>query len=176
MKFNILNRENVYQGKAFDVQKVHMQLPTGKHKYYDLVEHADSVSILPIDAEGNILFVSQYRLGADQELLELPAGLIDEGEDPLSAAQREIREETGYACKNMRLLGDFYLAAGYSSEHMFAYLAPELELSYLEPDTDEFITVKKIAIKEAINMVQAGDIQDAKTIATFMLALPHLVK
>ncbi len=174
MKFNILNRETVYQGRAFNVQKVHMQLPNSKRRHYDLVAHADSVSILPIDPQGNILFVSQYRLGADQDLLELPAGLIDDGEDPLTAAQREIREETGYACKNMRLLGDFYLAAGYSSEHMFVFLAPELEASYLEPDTDEFITLKKIPFKDAINLVRGGEIKDAKTMAAFLLALPYL--
>lgn len=176
MKFTILNRETVYQGRAFNVQKVHLQLPNEKRRQYDLVEHADSVSILPIDTEGNILFVSQYRLGADQELLELPAGLIDPEEDPLTAAQREIREETGFACNHMQLLGDFYLAAGYSSEHMYVFLAPQLEPSYLEPDTDEFITVKKVPVLEAYNMAKAGKIKDSKTLATFLLALPILIQ
>lgn len=174
MNFKILNRESVYKGRAFEVQKVYLQLPNNKKSYYDLVAHQDSVTIVPLDKDGNIWFVTQYRLGVDGQLLELPAGLLEDNEDPTGGALREIREEIGMASTNMKFLGDFYLAPGYSSEHMFIYLATDLFPSSLEQDSDEFIAVQKISIPDVLNMVQKGEIKDAKTLAALMLALPQL--
>ena len=91
---DILNREKQYRGHIVDLEKVYVRLPDGKERAYELVNHAAAVTVLPIDAEGNIYFVEQYRLGAEQTLLELPAGVIDPGETPDQAAQRELRDET----------------------------------------------------------------------------------
>ncbi|OJX44756.1 MAG: hypothetical protein BGO78_07035 [Chloroflexi bacterium 44-23] len=174
MSFKILTRETVFQTRAFNVQSVQLQLPNSKLKNYDLVDHPDSVSILAVDPQGNILFVSQYRLGADQDLLELPAGVLDDGEEPSTAARRELREETGFDSENMHLLGDFYLAPGYANEHMFVYYASHLFPSSLKQDEDEFLSLQKIPVEEALRKTYAGQFKDAKTIAALMLALPLL--
>ena len=92
----ILNIEQVCKAHVFDVAKVLIELPDGRQRYYDLVQHCPAVVIVPLTEDGKILFVRQYRLGAEKELLELPAGLINNGEDPDPAAERELREETGY--------------------------------------------------------------------------------
>ena len=174
MNFKILNRESVYQGRAFEVQKVYLQLPNNKKRYYDLVVHHDSVTIIPLGQDGNLWFVSQYRLGVEGQLLELPAGVLEDGEDPKGGALREIREEIGMSSNNLKFLGDFYLAPGYSSEHMFIYLATDLFPSSLDPDSDEFINVQKISIPDVLDLVHKGEIKDAKTLAALMLALPQL--
>ena len=174
MNFKILNRELVYQGRAFEVQKVYLQLPNNKKRYYDLVDHRDSVTIVPLDHDGNLWFVSQYRLGVEGQLLELPAGVLEDVEDPKVGALREIREEIGMASNNLKFLGDFYLAPGYSSEHMFIYLASDLFPSSLDQDSDEFINVQKISIPHVRDLIQKGEIKDAKTLAALILAFPQL--
>jgi ADP-ribose pyrophosphatase len=170
MNYSILNREIIYQGRAFEVQKVFLQLPNQKKRYYDLIAHRDSVTIVPLDKDGNIWFVSQFRLGVEDQLLELPAGVLENGEDPKEGAMREIQEEIGMACPELKYLGDFYLAPGYSSEHMYIYLATDLYASALDPDSDEFLKVHKIAIPEALRMAENGEIKDSKTLASILLA------
>lgn len=170
MNYSVLNREIMYQGRAFEVQRVYLQLPNLKKRYYDLVAHRDSVTIVPVDKDGNIWFVSQYRLGVDDQLLELPAGVLENGEDPKEGAMREIQEEIGMACPELKYLGDFYLAPGYSSEHMFIFLATELFPSALDPDSDEFLQVHKIPISEVMRMAENGEIKDSKTLASILLA------
>lgn len=174
MDFKIINRESVYQGHAFKVQKVFLELPNHKQRYYDLVDHNDSVTILPIDKNGDVYFVTQYRLGSESQLLELPAGVIEDHEPPQVCALRELQEEIGMAAENLQLLGDFYLASGYSNEHMYTYLATGLYPSALTPDPDEFLNISKIPYKQVLEMMRSGKIQDAKTLATFALAIPIL--
>jgi ADP-ribose pyrophosphatase len=174
MPFTTLYREKQYQGHAFDVAKVHIRLPNGHERDYDLVEHGDSVTILPVDGDGNIYFVNQHRIGAQGELLELPAGVLDANEDPLECAKRELREETGMAAKDFRELGGFFLAPGYTDEYMTVFLAKELFNSPLEPDDDEFLDVKIIKSKEVYRQALEGKFHDGKTLATLLLAQPHL--
>lgn len=174
MNFEILNREKQYQGRAFAVQKVLMRLPNDKQRNYDLVDHNDSVTILPVDQQGNIWFVRQYRLGAEDQLLELPAGVLEDGEDPLKCAARELREETGMGSEKLDFLGDFYLAPGYSNEHMYVYLATMLFPEALQADADEFLNVEKISLSEVYEMAKKGQLKDAKTLATLLLAMPFL--
>lgn len=174
MTITILNRLKQYRGHAFDVSKVQISLPDGRERFYDLVEHVDSVAIVPVDAQGNIYFVSQPRIGSGNTLLELPAGVMDEGETPLQCAKREVREEIGLAAGNIRTLGGFYLAAGYSNEYMTIFLATKLFESPLPPDEDEFINILKMPAVEAFQKAQAGEFKDGKTLAALLLAQPHL--
>ncbi len=174
-KFTILNRSVDYRGRAFEVHRLKLLLPDGKTHDFDLVAHRDSISILPVDSEGNLLFVRQYRVGAEAELLELPAGVLEEGEDPLRGAIREVREETGLAAKKVVLLGQAYLAPGYSSELMYFYLATDLYPSPLEQDADEFLSLVKIPAQEAYRMARAGEIHDSKTLAALFLAEKYIV-
>ncbi|MEW6503700.1 MAG: NUDIX hydrolase [Chloroflexota bacterium] len=174
MNFAILQRETIYQGRAFEVEKVHLRLPDGTVRPYDLVQHSGSVTIVPLDAQGNILFVKQYRIGVGEALLELPAGVLNDGEDPQTCAAREIREETGLAAEKLELLGDFYLAPGYSSEHMYIFLASGLYPSPLEQDADEFLQLITIPASQALEMAQRGQLRDAKSLAALMLAQKRL--
>ncbi len=175
MEHKIKKRDVEYSGKAFKVEKVTVTLPDGREGRYDLVAHIGSVTILPLDEEGYIHFVKQYRIGAEQVLLELPAGTLNPGEDPLTCAKREIREETGMGATEFIPLGDMFLAPGYASEHMFLYLAKGLFPSKAQGDEDEFIEVEKILVKKAFEMATANGINDSKTLATMLLARPHLV-
>ncbi|HZW04385.1 MAG TPA: NUDIX hydrolase [Anaerolineaceae bacterium] len=174
MKFEPLGKKTVYQGRAFSVAQVEARLPNGNTRSFDLVEHVDSVTVIPLDDSGRILFVRQYRLGAEDLLLELPAGVQDAGEDPLTCAAREVREETGLAARELKELGQYYLAPGYSSEKMVAYLATGLYPSALEADEDEFIETQAIAVSEVYAMAARGEIQDGKSLAALLLARPHL--
>lgn len=172
MPFTTLNREIKHHAHVFDVAKVFVRLPDGRERSYDLVEHGDSVTILPIDSDGNIYFVSQHRIGADGDLLELPAGVINENEEPIKCAQRELREEIGMDALKIQPLGNFYLAPGYTDEYMYVFLASELYSAPLAPDDDEFLNVVKIPTKDAYRKALDGEFQDAKTLAALLLASP----
>ena len=175
MKFEILNRETVYKGRAFDVQRLEVKLPDERLKSYDLVRHSGAVTLVPLDSESNILFVRQFRIAVNSDMLELPAGMLEIGEEPAACAAREIREETGMAARNLRKLGDYFLAPGYSSEHMHVYLATDLYPAPLAADDDEFLQIQKVPIAKAFEMAAANQIKDAKTLASLLLARPFLL-
>ncbi len=170
MKFIVKERNTLVKGKVFDFDQAVLELPDGHTTQYQYIRHPGGVAILPVDDQGNILFVEQYRLGSDSDLLELPAGTLGSGEDPLECARREIREETGFAAGQMHLLGSLYLAPGYSTEFMHIYLAEDLRPDPLPGDEDEIITLIRIPIREAYCMVSENKIKDAKTLAGLMLA------
>ena len=176
MTFSIINRQKEYRGHAFDVSKVYFQLPDGREGAYDLVEHGDSVAVVPVDEDGNLYFVSQHRIGADRTLLELPAGVLEKDEDPLICAMREIQEEIGMAAHQLKKLGGFYLAPGYTDEFMTVFLATELFESSLEPDLDEFIDVVRVPVAQAFQKAIKGAFIDGKTLAALLLAQPYLEK
>lgn len=166
----ILGSQRAFEGRAFAVDLVRLGMPDGRERIFDLVSHPDSISILPLDQDGCILFVSQFRLGARGDLLELPAGVLEEDEDPEGAAQRELREETGLAAGRMVKLGAAYLAPGYASELMHFFLALELTPAPLHPDSDEFLSLVRIPAIEAYRMARAGEIHDSKSLAGLLLA------
>jgi ADP-ribose diphosphatase len=172
--FKVLKSEIIYPGRAFTIRRDHLRMPDGHEAKFDIVEHGGSVIILPIDDHGNLLFVRQYRHAAGLDLLELPAGTLDEGEKPEACAQREVREETGMAAGKLEALGGFYLAPGYSTEYMYVYLATDLYPAPLDADTDEYLSLERIPIPEALKMVANGNLPDAKSLAAFCLAAPHL--
>ena len=170
----IISREQYYEGHVFNVEKVHVRLPDNRERDYDLVEHADAVTILPIDDEGMVYFVRQFRVGAEKELLELPAGVMDEGEQPLESAHRELQEEIGRDASQMERIGGFYMAPGYSNEYMHVYFATHLREHALEQDEDEFLSLVKVDVRKVFAMIRSGENEDGKTISAFMLAMPML--
>ena len=176
MSFELLKSEIVYPGRAFTIRRDTLRLPDGRETRFDIVEHVGSVIILPLDANGHLLFVRQYRHAAGLDLLELPAGTLDEGEAPEACARREVREETGMAAGRLEPLGGFYLAPGYSTEYMYVYLATDLRYDPLEADADEFLSVERVPLAEALAMFERGEILDAKSLAAFLLARKHLEK
>jgi ADP-ribose pyrophosphatase len=173
-KYDILKRETHYQGKLFSVEKVTLRLPDQREVVYDLVNHKNAVTILPIDKQRNIWFVKQYRLGIQKEILELPAGVFNEGEDQLTAAGRELREEIGMTAEILRPIGEGVMSPGYATEYMYYFLASELSKDPLPQDDDEFIEVVKIPLEKVYEMVYKGEIVDNKSLAALLYAIPFL--
>ncbi|MBK9923715.1 MAG: NUDIX hydrolase [Anaerolineales bacterium] len=177
MPFELIKSEPLLQGRAFRIRRDLLKTPDGKETKLDIIEHGGSVVIIPVDADGNLLFVRQYRHAAGIDLLELPAGTRDSLDEPYEeCAAREIREETGMEAGKLEDLGKFYLAPGYSTELMGVFLATDLKHNPLEADEDEFLSVEKISIKEAFEMAGRGDMPDAKSLAALLLAKPYLEK
>jgi ADP-ribose diphosphatase len=176
MPFEFIKSEILLQGRVFKIRRDTLRTPNGGETKLDIVEHGGSVVLLPIDHEGNLLLVRQYRHAVGEDLLELPAGTRD-GEEPFEdCAAREIREETGLEAGALQKLGEFYLVPGYSTELMAVFLATDLKENPLQPDEDEFLQIEKIPLKQAVELAEQGKIQDAKTLAALLLARPHLEK
>ncbi len=176
MPFELLKSETLLKGRAFAIRRDWMKTPDGRETKFDIIEHGGSVVLVPLDSDGNMVFVRQYRHAAGGDLLELPAGTLDEGEAPEVCAAREIREETGLAAGKLEKIGEFYLAPGYSTEFMIVYLATDLRHDPLEADADEFLSVEKIPVKNALEMAERGKMPDAKSLAALLLARPHLTQ
>jgi len=176
MSFELIKSETLLQGRAFKVKRDYLKTPNGDETTLEIIEHGGSVVLVPVDDDGNLLLVRQYRHAAAQDLLELPAGTRN-GEEPFEeCAAREIREETGMEAGKLQKVGDFYLAPGYSTEFMAVFLATELRHNPLETDFDEFLQVEKIPVQKAIELFQSGKMLDAKSLAAWLLATPHLEK
>lgn len=174
MAYEIISQEKVYAGPVFSVDRVEVTLPDHRSRKYDMIEIQNAVTILPLDNEGNVYFVRQFRTGAGKSLLELPAGKIEHGEEALTTAEREIREETGMAATNMKPLGKFYVSPGYSTEYMYTFLATGLYEAPLNPDADEFLNLEKFPLSKVMEMLHAGEIEDAKSLAAIMQAMPFI--
>ena len=173
MPFELIKSETILQGRAFKIRRDYLKTPDGRETRLEIIEHGGSVVLIPIDDDGNLLFVRQYRHAVGEDLLELPAGTRD-GDEPFEeCAAREIREETGLQAGKLQKVGEFYLAPGYSSEFMVVFLATGLKDNPLDADDDEFLEVEKIHIKKAIQMAEQGDILDAKSLAALLLAKPY---
>ncbi len=171
--FKTLHSEIVYKGRIFDVRQDQVEMPNGKTTFLDIVQHSGAVTLVPIDEQGRVWFVRQYRHPAGKSLLELPAGTLDPGEAPEEAARREIREEIGMAANRLQELGQFYMAPGYSTEFMHVYLATGLSPDPLQGDEDEFLSVEKIHLRNVFEMAAAGEILDGKTLAALLLMRPY---
>ena len=175
MPFELIKSEALFKGRAFKIRRDTMKTPDGRETKFDIVEHGGSVIIIPMDEDGNILFVRQYRHAAGLDLLELPAGTRDGDEPHDDCAAREIREETGMEAGTLKRIGEFYLAPGYSTEFMVVFLATDLNHNPLEADDDEFLQLEKIPVKQAFEMAERGEMPDAKSLAALLLARNHLM-
>lgn len=174
MTFKTIRSDTVFKGRAFNVRQDDIQLPDFSVTRLDIVDHPNSIGIVPVDDQGSVWFVNQYRHPTGGNSLELPAGVMDVGETPEQTAAREIREEIGMAAGKLQKIGQFYLAPGYSTELMHIFLATELYPSPLPPDEDEYIQIEKIAIAQALQMAETGQIEDAHTVAALHLARHYL--
>jgi ADP-ribose pyrophosphatase len=170
MAIDVLSSEIVFEGKIFDVRVDRLRLADGHETRIDLVIHSDAVTMVPIGEDGSIWFVRQYRHATGGHLLELPAGTLEQEEDPASTAARECREEIGMAPDRLENLGGFFLAPGYSNEYMHVFLATDLKPDPLVPDADEVIEIEKLTVQEVKAQISEGGFQDAKTLACLQLA------
>ena len=172
----LVKSEAIFQGKNFKLRRDTVKLPNDRETKLDLIEHGGSVVMVPVDDDGNIVFVRQYRHAAGLDLLELPAGTRDGNEPPEVCAAREMREETGLEARRLDPLAAFYLAPGYSTEFMYTFLCTDLHPNPLPADADEFLQVQRIPAREAMEMALRGEILDAKSLAALLLARPGLSK
>ncbi len=161
----VLSSQEIFQGRAIKVRVDTVEMPGGRKTTREIVEHDDCVAIVAIDNEENILLVRQFRQAVGKELLEIPAGGIDPGEDAAQAVCRELREETGYLPQKLERLGGFYSAPGYATEYLYLYLATELVLSPLEAEDTESIEVVRVPLADIPSLIASGKIYDAKSIA-----------
>ena len=144
-----------------------------KYSKREIVEKNKVVGIVPIK-DDKIILVKQYRIAVDKELLEIPAGIVEVGEEPREAALREMKEEIGYGSDNLEYLIDSLSSPGFTNEKTSYFLAQNLYEEKLEADDDEFIEVVEMDIKEVIRMIEYGEINDSKTIIGVLLAARKL--
>jgi ADP-ribose pyrophosphatase len=155
---------------TYQLRQDEVELKPGRITTLNIVNHPDAVTILPVDAQGNVIFIKQYRHPAKQTLLELPAGTLEGKEAPEVAAQRELQEEIGMKADKLEKLASFYLAPGYSTELMHVFVATGLQASTLPQDDDEVIEVAPLAGSEALAKAASGELKDAKSLVAVLLA------
>ena len=168
-----ISSELKFQGKILNLRVDTVRLPNGLLATREIAEHSESICAVPIDEKGNVLMVNQYRKPAESELLEVVAGGIEAGEDPKEATIRELREEIGYTAGNLELLSSFWVAPGWCTEFMYAYLATDLSPSKLSGDDDEHISVVTVPLDRVPSLIRSGEIQDVKSIAALLLAMHY---
>lgn len=165
MKFEekTLDSTCLYQGRIIRLRKDTVELHNGRRAIREVVEHPGGVCVAALTRKQELLMVRQFRYPYREELLELPAGKIDPGEEPLVCGRRELREETGAAAGSYTSLGRLYPSPGYFNEIIYLYLAEGLTFGEQHPDEDEFLDLVRIPLKDAVKMVMENKITDAKT-------------
>ncbi len=168
-----LSSRCVFEGVRLRVRIDTVRTPAGGEATREIVDSGDAVVMVPVDNEGRLLLVRQYRQAAGRELLELPAGMIDPGEDAEATVVREMQEETGYRPGRVVRLGGFYSAPGFCTEYLHLYLATDLVPSRLQAEDTAGISLLRLTPDEVRRRVVAGEIEDAKTLAGLHLYLEH---
>lgn len=170
----ILSSKMSYKGKVFSVNTEKVTEPGGVTSVRDVVRHSGSVVVLAVDSSTNpadptILLERQYRHAAGKFLLELPAGRIEPGEAPLAAAKRELIEETGFRARRWSRLVRYYASPGFLAEHMQVFLAEDIRAGIATPEEDERIELMQVPLSDVLQRIEAGKIEDAKTILSVLL-------
>ena len=160
-----IDRKTVFEGRIINVYNDTVVLPDGKTTHRELVEHHGGVCIAALTENGGLLFVRQFRYPYNRVLLELPAGKIEKGENPLSAGIRELEEECGVTAKSVVPMGEVYPTVAYCTEIIHLFLARGLKKTKQHLDEGEFLSVEEIPLKEAVRLVMDGKIADSKTVA-----------
>ncbi|MDD4923564.1 MAG: NUDIX hydrolase [Dehalococcoidales bacterium] len=165
MSEETLSSKAVFKGDLFSVRIDEIRLSDGSTSTREIVEHSDAVVVVPIDRSGNILLVKQYRRAAGKDLLELPAGGVEPGENPLETVRRELQEEIGYLPNKIISMGGFYASPGYNTEYLHLYLASDLAPAKLHAEDTDSIEVVPVPIKSITDYIKSGKICDAKSVA-----------
>ena len=169
MKPEILSNEKIYEGKVFDISITEIRDDEIEYKR-EIVEHKGSTVIVPVFQDKTVALVRQYRHAAGEYLLEIPAGTLNRGEDPLIGARRELEEEIGVTSDKIEKLTEFYVSPGFLTEKMFVYLATDLQEGEQNLEEDELLTIEKLTFSEAFEKIKNNEIQDAKTMVGLILA------
>lgn len=159
-----LESNTIFEGKIIRLRVDRVVLPDGREGRREIVEHKGAVAIIALDEQGNIILVRQYRKALDRITLEIPAGTLEDGEDPLGCARRELEEEVKMKAARWNKILDYYSAPGFCNEILHLYLARDLAESYAEADEDEFLEVVKLPLQTAYQYIFEGKIIDGKSI------------
>lgn len=165
-----ISTETIYDGKIIKVRREQVELPDGRRAERELVGHYGGVGVIAVDENNEVFMVSQYRIAAKSMMLEIPAGKLEYGENPLECGKRELIEETGYRAKEFTHLGEYYATPGYCEEKLNIYLARDLEFVGQNLDDGEFLNVKKYSLDELYKKVMQNEIYDAKTAIAILKA------
>ncbi|MDO4744379.1 MAG: NUDIX hydrolase [Clostridia bacterium] len=169
-----ITSEKKFEGRIFNVRVEEVELPEGKTGYRELVEHPGGVGVVALTDDNKILMVRQYRKAIEKDILEIPAGKLEPGEDPLICGMRELEEETGYKAKEFISLGYFYPSPGFANEVTHLYLAWGITKGEVNPDEDEFLDVLEISTEEVYDAILKNEINDAKTVIGFLKAMEYI--
>lgn len=168
-----ISKESIYKGKIIEVEKHKVSLPNDETAYREVVKHNGAVAICALTPNQEVILVKQYRKALEQELLEIPAGKLEPGEDRKSAAMRELEEETGYKAKKLTLIGEVYGTPGFSNEKISVYFADALVEGEVNLDEDEFVEKVLYSLDDVKKAVEDRTIEDAKTFIAFQHLLLH---
>ncbi|SKA82081.1 ADP-ribose pyrophosphatase [Caloramator quimbayensis] len=165
-----ISQNYIHKGKIINLRVDEVELPNGRKSLREIVEHNGGVGIVAVNEKKEVLLVKQYRKPFEEVLIEIPAGKLEKGEEPLKCAERELEEETGKKALNLKLLNVLYTSPGFSNEKLYIYFCDKMEDGNLNPDEDENLEILNIKFEEALKMIRNGDIKDAKTIAGILAA------
>lgn len=160
----IISEETAWTGRIFSVNRLGVRLPDGREAVRDVVRHPGAVGVVALTEDGRICLVRQYRTALGRVTVEIPAGKLSPGEDPLDCANRELEEETGMRAERMAFLTTIATSAGFADELIHLYLATGLSFAGSNPDADEFLNVDLVELPELVDAVLDGRIEDAKTV------------
>lgn len=169
MKPKVVSTETIYEGRIFDLQIAEISECANVYKREIVVHHGSAV-IVPVFADDTIALVRQYRHAAQKYLLEIPAGTLEENENPEEGARREVEEEIGVAAGKIEKLAEFYVSPGFLTEKMHVFMATDLRESKQNLDEDEFLSIEKFTFPKAFEMIKNGEIEDAKTMVGIIMA------
>lgn len=158
-----IKTEQIFAGKVISLQVDTVALADGRTATREIVKHPGAAAVMAL-LDGKLLVVEQFRKPLEKFQIEIPAGKLDPGEDPLTAAARELEEETGYRAKELKLLSSFYTSPGFADEKLYIYFTDQIEQGVQNPDDDEDLKVESITLEQAEAYMQEGRISDAKTI------------
>lgn len=172
-----IERRPVFRGKLLRVDVDRVRLPDGRQVERELVRHPGAAGVLPLFPEGRdgsgeaeVVLVRQFRYAAETELWEIPAGTLEPGETPEACAARELEEEVGLVARELRRLGSVLTSPGFTDERIHLYLAPDPDPGEASPDAGERLEPETVALERALEMVEAGEVEDAKTVTALLLA------
>lgn len=170
-KEDTVSKKNIYNGSIIKLDLHEVILENNNTAKREVISHNGGVGVLPIDEDGQVVLVRQFRKPFECETLEIPAGKRDKGEAPEKCAERELLEETGITAGKLKLLAEMYPSPGYTNETVYVFEAEELAYGTSAPDEDEFIEVYRCSLEEAYDLVKSGGIKDAKTIIALTMAV-----
>ena len=160
-----LGSTSLYEGRIIRVYRDEVELPGGHHTTREVVSHIGGVGIVALDEKDNVLLVRQYRYPVGRELIEIPAGTLTKGEDPMACGMRELEEETGAVTGVFKPLGSILCSPGFSDQRLYLYLAEQLSFGRQHLDEDEFLSGFRMPLQELVERILSGEIDDSKTVA-----------